>query len=274
MNNTFSFSRFGKFFQYDLRRWISSYGVSLLVFCIMPLVLYVLVPLFSLVFGEGWHSSDIVARGIVMGISVFLVFLTYPSKVYGFLTEKKAGSAYLMIPASTFEKFVSMMINTLLVVPALFLIVYFSLDSLLCALDPRCGEPLFSSLSELLNDFIHLGDKADNMFTINPVYLYVNFAINILYYLLGALIFKKNKVVYPILIMFGLQIVFSLLAGMLINAGLIDEEMIEKFAESFLTGDNLGAWITTFNVVAAMINIIITVGFSVAIYIRLKTIKH
>ena len=109
MNNTFSFKRFWRFFLYDIRRWATSYGPSFLIMSLMPLVLYAITMTFSLVFSQKAAHPELIARTSVLAVTASLLFITYPSHVYGFVTDKKAGGAYLMLPVSRLEKFASMM---------------------------------------------------------------------------------------------------------------------------------------------------------------------
>lgn len=47
MNNTFSISRFGRYFKYDFKRWVSTYGPTLLLMSAAPLILYTLTVVYS-----------------------------------------------------------------------------------------------------------------------------------------------------------------------------------------------------------------------------------
>lgn len=276
-NNTFSFSRFGRFFLFDLKRWASSYGPAFLTTCLMPVILYFIVGAFSLVFDAHWAAPEIISRAIVLGFTAAILFITYPASVYGFITDKQAGSDYLMIPASTLEKFLSMMLNVLVVVPVVFFLVYAGADALLCAIDGRCGLSLIASSREAIDFLVDFGDTFDDEMSpasISLFWIYLNFGISILYFLLCAICFKKHKIFYPILILIGLNMAFSLLAGVVFRSLFIDERLIVEFIEKVMAGDNLGSLITWFNALSATVNIIVILLFAGAAYYRLKTIKH
>ena len=66
---------------------------------------------------------------------------------YGYLTEKKAGSNWLMVPASKAEKFVSMLLMVCIVIPLLFFVVYMVLDGFLSLVDPTYGQALFTGFT-------------------------------------------------------------------------------------------------------------------------------
>lgn len=68
MNNTFSFSRFGRFFKYDFKRWTSSYGLTLMLMSLAPVILYVITLCYSLIFSQEWGTP-----GLTFRVSFFLL---------------------------------------------------------------------------------------------------------------------------------------------------------------------------------------------------------
>ena len=232
MNNTFSFSRFGRFFKYDFKRWTSSYGLTLMLMSLAPVILYVITLCYSLIFSQEWGTPGLTFRVSVFCLVAVVLFITYPKNVYGYITEKRAGSMLLMIPASTLEKFLSMMLNTLIIVPAIFVGIYLAADGLIC-----------------------------------------------LFFLLGALLFKKHKILYPILIFIGFNMVMSMLFGLLFTTGLIDMDTLMKwsqlFAGKYLTDPDFISWAVPFaNVAATLWDILVVSALACAVFFRLKTIKH
>ncbi|MGM9739936.1 MAG: hypothetical protein ACI3ZP_04965 [Candidatus Cryptobacteroides sp.] len=277
MNNTFSFKRFWRFFLYDMKRWATSYGPSFLIMCLMPLVLYAITMTFSLVFTQEASHPVLVARAMCLAVTASLLFITYPSHVYGFLTDKKKGGSYLMIPASKLEKFASMMLNVLVVVPVVFFAIYLGTDAILCLIDPHCGNTLLRSAGESINYLCSFGealDESQQFISINLFYIYLNFGISILYFLLGAVLFKKHKILYPILILIGLNMLLSLILGGLISLGLFDGFDFEKWVLSIVNEGNIGAMVTWFNALSAFVNVAVIAGLGTAIYFRIKTLKH
>ena len=139
MNNTFSFNRFGKYFRYDLKRWVASFGPTLLLMSAVPVILYTFIAIYSLLFSGQWDTPGETTRIVASVITTVVMVLIYPASVYGYITDKKAGSSFLMIPASVPEKFLSMLLNTIFVVPLTFGLIYLSLDGIICAIDGSCG---------------------------------------------------------------------------------------------------------------------------------------
>ncbi|MGM9738870.1 MAG: hypothetical protein ACI3ZT_10725 [Candidatus Cryptobacteroides sp.] len=277
MNNTFSFSRFGRFFLYDFKRWAVSYGPSFLMMSLMPAVLYAIMLVTGLVFSQDWSSPEIASRTAVFAIVTSLLLITYPSNVYGFLTDRQSGSAYLMIPASVGEKFASMMANVLLAVPVIFFSVYLSVDALICAIDSNCGPSLFASAGNAIDFLLHFGDSLGDgpaAMSVNLFWLYLNFCIAILYFLLCAVLFKKHKLLYPILIIIGLNFMITLIAGFVFTTFSFDGEFIRSIAYKIINEWNVGTSVTVYNILCTLINLLATGGLAVAVYFRVKTIKH
>ena len=105
------------------------------------------------------------------------------------------------------------------------------------------------------------------------------FKIFILFFLLGALLFKKHKILYPILIFIGFNMVMSMLFGLLFTTGLIDMDTLMKwsqlFAGKYLTDPDFISWAVPFaNVAATLWDILVVSALACAVFFRLKTIKH
>lgn len=275
MNRIFSFDRFGRYFIYDVKRWISIYGPTFILMALAPLLLYLVVLCYSLVFGYGWNTPGLSTRVAVLIVMSAFVAITYPSSVYGFVTDKKAGSGFLMLPVSVTEKFVSMLLNVLVIVPLAFSVVYFGTDALLCLCDDSCGGTLIASVSDAISAIAAAPFSSDVPVRVSTGAIYVIFVINVLYFLLGAILFKKHKILYPILILAGIQIVLSMLLGALITSGALTEDTFEWIVEEYATNQYAEVKLAkAFNLISAAWNVIMLVGLSAAVWYRLRTLKH
>ena len=108
MNNTLDFGRFSKVFAYDLHKSVQNYGISFIVLASLPLLTPVLYGMLSLFFNFDWQVPGLITRGIIFALAFVCLTLSFAPSVYGKITDKRYGSEYLMIPASSFEKFLSM----------------------------------------------------------------------------------------------------------------------------------------------------------------------
>lgn len=225
MDNTFKISRFGKYFVYDLKRQWKNIGMLMLIFALFPIIFYMIYMFFAAMFDGGLLKiftglkidgpSGGVRFGIFAVMSTIFVML-FPSRAYGEITDKAKGSEWLMLPASRVEKFTSMMLISLVVIPLTYIFVYFLSDAVVCLFDKSCGDSL---VSFRINEVI---DSPDIVIPANGFWL---MAANIVEYaiifLLGGLIFKKWKVVGTALALFALGMVFSgLFSAFITNADL------------------------------------------------------
>lgn len=230
MSNVFNFSRFGKYFIYDLRNLIARYGVSLLVLGLLPLAWYIVTVVPSSIF-SGVSLPSFGTRIGLFWVTTMITFIIFPSRVYGRLTNKEDGSDWLLIPASRLEKFLSMLIVCLVVVPLAFLAMYSLTDWLLSLADPRYGQALATyNVNEVMfspedEEYIRLTGRG-----FWAVWLGLIPVIMIM--LLGALVWKKGKVGKTILVLMGIGIVFSLIGVAVANGVNFDfpSEKLEALA--------------------------------------------
>ena len=279
MENTFSLSRFGRYFKYDFKRWVSTYGLSLLLISAAPLILYTVTLVYSLLFSQEWNTPGENSRIIVAWLVSAVLVLTCTSSAYGYVTDKRAGSAFVMIPASVFEKCLSMILNVVVVIPLAFIFIYLSLDGVICLIDGTCGGTLFSVLWEGLKDLVMLPFAGDAPLRISLLSLYLNQASWILFFLLGAVMFKKHKILYPILIIVGVQMLLGMLLGAVVTAGILNLDSFSTWIE-YITGryllnpDFIDWAVPAYNFMAAAFGILVFLALAGAVYYRLKTIKH
>lgn len=279
MENTFSFSRFGRYFKYDFRRWVSTYGLSLLLMSAAPLILYTVTLVYSLLFSQEWNTPGETSRIIVAWMVSAVLVLTCSSNAYGYVTDKRAGSAFVMIPASLLEKCLSMILNVAVVIPLVFGVIYLSLDGVICLIDGTCGGTLFSVLWNGLKELAMLPFASDAPLRVSLLSVYLNLASSILFFLLGAIIFRKHKILYPILIIVGFQMLMGILFGFFITAGILNPDAFSTWMEHvagryLLNPEFLGWAVPAYNFMATAFDVLVFVALAVAVYYRLKTIKH
>ena len=137
MSNIFDIKRFWNFLLYDLRRARNNYALSMLLLGLTPVILYMIIQFFSLIFGNGVAEIPDSLKIMVMAVSCVIIILGFGSKVYGQLTEKRAGSDYLMIPASTTEKWISLFLVTCVAAPVVLGVLLLASDGLMSLLFPN-----------------------------------------------------------------------------------------------------------------------------------------
>ena len=136
MNNIFNIKRFSTYFMYDLRNAKNNYGLSMVVVGLVPVIMFAFYQI------TAWMSN---ANNYVLGspvrvmsflIACCIVLLSSPVKLYGRITERRYGSDWLLVPVSTFEKWLSMMLITTIVIPVVMTVFLVVSDTALSLLFP------------------------------------------------------------------------------------------------------------------------------------------
>ena len=268
MNNIFDIKRFANYFAYNLRRAGNSYGISLLVLGLMPVILLVLHMLGSL-FSSGSTSpvSD-QAKFTVFCVVVFVTAVSAGVKIYGSVTDKRAGSDFLMLPASTAEKWLSLSLMVCIVVPAALLALTLGSDALLSWLFPAAYGN--GAIAGFCGDALNFTGNDD--FYINiPAILFLGWCGCTLTFTLGGLLFKKAKVAKTFLCLFAIGTVLSLLAVLVVGSLDVQPEQLGRLEDSF---NDPEVAIRTLNWIANISNFITLGGLLALIWLRLRTIKH
>lgn len=261
MENFFSFNRFAKYFAYDLRNARNAYGMTLLVLGLLPVIMFLFFKVVSWIFLIGGRDVDLtgVARAMAVCIAYIVVMLGSPAAIFGKVTDRRYGSSYLLVPASTFEKWLSMMLILCILVPVVLCALLFACDTLLCWFFPNSyGQPVYRLIS--VNPFnVPIVEDFDIM-SINVAYPFiVSWISSVLFMALGALVFKRAKVAKTFFV--------STMLGIITSVLLINTDLISMMADA--GAQTVGYVNTLINVYSWGLIVIL----AVAIYFRLRTIK-
>lgn len=247
MNEIFNFRRFGQMLAVDFRRIVRYYGLSFLILCFAEAIIFFMSFGIMRIFGET-VNMDTSLRMTIFVICVIVLVLNMPQKCYGFITDRSKGSAYLSLPASTFEKFLSMLIFTI-GLSILFIIVAWAVDNVLC----NCFPNYFTDLDS--NQIRHTPMKIG--YDINEL---LPLAMGVPVFLLGALWFKRGKAAKTLLCLLAVGLIIYVL-GQLFNIG------IAESAQGQIA--NIGA-----NDPINILSILLKVTVLVLIYLRIRKIQH
>lgn len=154
-SETFSLSRFGEYFILDLRNCFAKVGLTTLVCGLVPLILLVMVAATNFAVGDPsvWIIENSVKDMVTAVTSIFYLLLI-PISCYGLLTDKSAGSTSMMLPVSHTEKYASMVINSVIILPLTFAALYFATDAALWALFPARYEDAVTVMTMLSSFFM------------------------------------------------------------------------------------------------------------------------
>ena len=288
MKDIFDFKRFGKYFVSDFKGCVANYGLSLItISMLLYLICYVVTVSFGLIMNQGWEGLGLGTRATLFVIAMITLVITMPVKCYGKITEKQSGSFFLTLPVSRLEKFVSMLLMTIVVAPVIGTALYLGLDALVCLFDKTCGNNLVSEMQDLATIIMNIPEEAAMEAALGEIpenvakfikeitcpWLYVDDMIGTsLIFLLGAVFFKKGKTVKTIMACIALGIAASIIATPIMapwTNELFDMMDNGNFDEIF----NLGifrhaALFDTLN--DTLVNIVLLIG----IWFRIKTLKH
>lgn len=286
--NTFNFNRFGKFLASDLRHCLANYGLSMLLMSMMGLIIYIGTVTMGLVFNGAWDGPGVGFRLTVFIITMFVLMTSMPVKCYGGLTDKKTGSAWLMLPVSRLEKYLSMIINTVFIIPLATGSVYVLVDSLLCGLDPTCGAGIVTETKAFLvnmvsesfateSDMISMPSLGTYVHQVSNPLLYIDDIIMIsLIFLLGAVCFKSGKTVKTFFAVFAYSIAMGFISAPIIShymGGIM--ENINMLDQTAFIEDMFNSWIFRHAALVDTINdTVVNLALMAGIWFRIKTLKH
>ena len=231
MNNTFNFDRFCKVVSLDVKRYINQFGLTFLILCALPIVLWLL----TLVFG---FTMPRIARFGVAYIAVFLSAILVPSKAFGHINLQREGVSFAMLPASSLEKFLSIAILCILT-PVLVMACSYAVDSLLVLL-PFGGFDDFISggFMKTMIDFLDglmAGAEAldetdaiakmsvmemfDSMASSEELYMFISMFFTVGLFLLGNSLFKTHKTAKTFAVMLGVSYAVSMIMQTILLSG-------------------------------------------------------
>ena len=267
MNNVFDIKRFGNYFLYDLRRGWNNYGISLLILGVIPAIVFLCFQFFSLISGNGIQETPDEMKFMALIVTCVVVFFGAGAKLYGFLTEKKAGSDFLMLPASTLEKWLLMALIVCIVLPVILFALLIATDFLMNLIFPIAyGERIFGlGLGAELTEMLDAEGISFNF----PAIMFLSWCENILIFTLGAICFKKAKVAKTLLCCMLVGMVCSTLMVLFLGTNIhFDSDM---FVDYFSSPDKA---ISAFNWCLSILYTLIIGGLLGGIYYRLRTLKH
>ena len=276
MNNIFDIKRFWKYLCWDVRNAYNNFGISLLICALLPAIAFVLTFLGTLVFSPSSLAGDVTklvgdSTNVMMVFTAILITgLIFPVKQYGGLTDRKAGSTWLMLPASTLEKFLSVLIVTCVVVPLCLALMLYAFDAVM-SLVPYYGQRACPLIIDTVRSIMQDLKDGEVYTDVNlPYIIYLAFCKFILVYTLGAVFFKKHKVAKTILVLIGLSFALTALISIGVFHGIsFNSYDVEAHFRS-IDADKLPVY---FNVVLNVANLLVFALLDLGIYFRIKTLK-
>ncbi len=284
MNNTFDWTRFCKVVRKDFNNIWRNAGTSLLIITLLPILAWLLWWALS-----GIEEMPAIApevRWCFIAGSVLLAAMVSPSRMYRTANLQKEGIYFAMLPASKLEKYLSMLIFTIVVCPLLCFLGGMVLDYFLTLLP-------FGPYNKWLWQTDYLADALDGyralvagkfpdvtQDTMLLVQVLTPWKV-VLYALLCHLsyvslflftntIFKKHKVLQTLLWTWLISFVLNIILTPIMGAMMLSGNWLQEFLETAdpVRSLNVAYWAAT-----AWSIVLTTVFFWWASY-RLKHMKY
>ena len=285
MNKTFDWSRFGKLVRKDFSNIWQNAGTSLLIITLLPLAVWLF----------WWALSGVkdvpailpeVRWGFIACVVSLAVIVT-PSRMYRTCNLQKEGIYYAMLPASKLEKYLSMLLFTVVICPLLCLCGSIVLDYFLTLLP-------FGSYNKWLWQTDYLASGLDyyrmlvsgnvpdldseelrvfaEVVTPGKVVLYglVAYLSYAALFLFTNTIFKKHKVLQTLLWTWLISFAINLVCTPIMGAMVLNGNWVEAILQSVdpVRGFNIAYWAAT------AWGILLTVVFLWWTAYRLKHMKY
>ena len=173
MNSNFDFKRFDQVVARDWRLYLRRFGITLIVWMCLPIVLWITSLLWEFDMENGIRAGFVAAF-------IFATVISVPSRVYGNANLSREGIGFAMLPATNTEKYLSMILYCSILTPIACGLGCWLVDTLLTLL-PFGG----------FKEFITFPFNATLVKSALSVLLF--FWLFSSYFLFGNMIFKKRK---------------------------------------------------------------------------------
>lgn len=220
MSQTFDIKRFGKVLAYDIRRLsprnfrsgerTGNMGINIISFAFMPVV----ISLVTILMGEQAAGVPIWVRWFMLLFTAVIMACLVPEVHYNAVNQKKGGSYYAMLPASKLEKYLSMLLMTLVICPLLTFCGAFVVDTLITFLPLHVNEGYLWQIDSLLGHFgINPYEGLPAIYSVRAymvaIFGYILFAMAFVF---GNTLFRKSKTALTMLCLFGIGFVVSIVS--------------------------------------------------------------
>ena len=230
MNNIFDFNRFGKVLVNDLKTKYITKFFTITGIALFPFV-FVLISFFRSdvpVYMEGDLRCF-----LIFTFCTVIMFLS-PFIVYGNVNRRKRGTYYIMLPASSFEKYLSMLLVCVVAVPVTAIAACFAVDTVAATIFPSVIRGYSIKWFDYYFDW--------DFYLIAVLYSSAT--------ILGNLLFRRHKIIATLCIGFIVAIIsFTIAASATYNfalnsileiqdgTNLTVRELIDKYDSEYKNGN-------------------------------------
>ena len=221
MNNTFNINRFGKVLKHDGLNFFPNIILALAIIWAIPVIMYLFTCLIPTDDTNQIYSPF--SRIDLISTLSTIVLIIAPARLYRYCNDPRKGIGYAMLPASTLEKFLSMVFYCIIVTPIIYIAGALAIDSILAIFHGPYEGFAVSYYFDRFAQINAIFDKSNVMDeswilyykSLSPTFTIFLSAIGSLtissIFMFGNMIFKKHKTGKMIGILILLFILFMII---------------------------------------------------------------
>ena len=221
MNNTFNINRFGKILKHDGLNFFPNLILALAILWAIPVIVYLFTALMP--GDEEKGLIDAFSRIDTIATLSTIALIIAPARLYKYCNDSRKGIVYAMLPASTLEKFLSMVIYCVIVTPIIYIAGALAIDSILALFQgPYEGFAVayyfdsFAKINAVFDKNNIMMDESWILYykSLSPTFMLILSALGTLtissIFMFGNMIFKKHKTGKMIGILILIFIIFMI----------------------------------------------------------------
>ena len=267
MKDNFKWSRFGQLLWHDIKNIWPRFGLTMLCLLLIPVALFILTWIFTGRLG----TTTISVRASWIALITLLVVIMAPSRLYKNSNESGSGLYFAMLPASKIEKYISMLLVTMVICPLIFLLSSLVIDTLLWLIGMIDGDETGAiwSLFSYSDQFIYYNTSMGIGSLILSIV--ISYLCTQSIFLFTSTIFKSHKVTKTILWLLLIGFVMSVIVmPIMMSLGINYSENIYMY----LSESDVAKMVSN----VYIINLVLEALFAIGLYIwtgfRLKNMKY
>ncbi len=281
MNNILNIKRFGKVLKHDGLNFFPSLTLTLAILWAIPVVIY----LFALLMPTNErHVFDVFSRITLIGNLAKISLIIAPARLYKYCNDSRKGIGYAMLPASTLEKFLGMVIYCAIVTPIIYIAGALAIDSILAlfngSYDGFAVSYYFDTQTQINHALSNNNMFLDDTFplfinNLSSTFMKISSMLGILMlssiFMFGNMVFKKHKTSKMIGVLILLSIIFMIV---IINYAVNHEMLFQQFIEDNNITEFIKRLITIIMNVVLYVEIIISAVLLWGVFHKIKTQRY
>ena len=284
MNNTLNINRFGKVLKHDGLNFFPKLILTLAILWAIPVIVYLFAALMPT--NDTKDAFDAMSRIDLISTLTSIALIIAPARLYRHCNDSRKGIGYAMLPASTLEKFLSMVFYCVVVTPIIYVAGALAIDSILALFQgPYEGfaaayyfdryaklDAIFTKDNAMLDASLLIFFKS-----ISPTFMIALSMLGTLtissIFMFGNMVFKKRKTGKMLGILILLFIIFMIV---FINIVANTEAFANYFSQ--MNEENMAEFIKHFTFIAMNVGfyteLIISALMLFGVYRKIKTQKY